>query len=100
MTIYDVTRNTTAWRIDPDIYEVYALAFSPNGEYLAVGGDDAQITFYRIGADLTEVKVISATGQVNSLAWSPDGSLISDGRQVWKIAQPGPEAQTRARDYV
>ena len=91
VTIYDVTRNTTAWRIDPDIYEVYALAFSPNGEYLAVGGDDERITFYRIGADLTEVKVISATGQVNSLAWSPDGSLISDGRQVWKIAQPVPE---------
>ena len=93
VTIYDVTRNTTAWRIDPDIYEVYALAFSPNGEYLAVGGDDERITFYRIGADITEMKVISATGQVNSLAWSPDGSLISDGRQVWKIvgAQPAPE---------
>ena len=93
VTIYDVTRNTTAWRIDPDIYEVYALAFSPNGEYLAVGGDDERITFYRIGADITEMKVISATGQVNSLVWSPDGSLISDGRQVWKIvgAQPAPE---------
>lgn len=93
VTIYDVTRNTTAWRIDTDIYKVYALAFSPNGEYLAVGGDDERITFYSIGADITEMKVISATGQVNSLAWSPDGSLISDGRQVWKIvgAQPAPE---------
>ena len=93
VTIYDVTRNTTAWRIDPDIYEVYALAFSPNGKYLAVGGDDERITFYRIGTDITEVKAISAMGQVNDLAWSPDGSLISDGRQVWKIvgAQPAPE---------
>ena len=100
VTIYDVTRNTTAWRIDLDIHEIYALAFSPKGEYLAVGGDDERITFYRIGADITEVKVISATGQVNSLAWSPDGSLISDGRQVWKIAQPVPEIGSEVNTTV
>ena len=87
VTIYDVSSNTTVWRIDPDIYEIYALAFSPNGEYLAVGGDDERITFYRIGADITKLKVISATGQVNDLAWSPDGNLISDGKKVWQITE-------------
>ena len=87
VTIYDVSSNTTVWRIDPDIYEIYALAFSPNGEYLAVGDDDERITFYRIGADITKLKVISATGQVNDLAWSPDGNLISNGKKVWQITE-------------
>ena len=80
-----MSRNTTVWQIDPDIYEIYALAFSPNGEYLAVGSDDERIIFYRIGTDVTRVKTISTTGKVNDLAWSPDGRLISDGKKVWQI---------------
>ena len=85
VTIYDMSRDTTVWRIDPDIHEIYALAFSPNGEYLAVGSNDERIIFYRIGTDITRVETISTTGQVNDLAWSPDGRLISDGKKVWQI---------------
>ena len=85
VTIYDMTSDRIVWQIDPDIYEVYALAFSPNGGYLAVGGADERITFYRIGTDITKVKVISAIGEVHGLAWSPDGTLISDGKKVWQI---------------
>jgi WD40 repeat protein len=71
------------WQIDSG--NVYAIAFSPNGEYLAFGDDDARITFYRIGANITREKVIAASGEVTDLAWSPDGTLISDGRTVWEI---------------
>ena len=85
VTIYNMNSSRTVWQIDPDIYEVYALAFSPDGEYLAVGGDDEKITFYRVGTDITKVKAILASGQVNDLAWSPDGNLISDGRKVYRI---------------
>ena len=84
VSIYNVSSSTKVWQIDHD-HDSYAIAFSPDGEYLAVGGDDERITLYRIRANITKEKVILASGKVRDLAWSPDGTLISDGRTVWEI---------------
>ena len=74
-----------------------AVTFSPDGAYLAVGHEKS-ITFYRMGqetisidSEIIKEKSIqaSASGAVYELAWHPDGSLISDGRKVYRtLLQP------------
>lgn len=71
------------------------VSFSPNGQYLAVGGGDRRITFYRMPPDvtienrITKEKVIQTSNEVTDLAWSPYGNLISDGKKVYRtLLQP------------
>ena len=86
VNIYNVGTRRVAWQINSG--NVYAIAFSPNGEYIALGDTDGVITFYRIGTNPTHVAEITASGEVLDLAWSPDGTLISDGRDVWNVNKP------------
>ena len=88
VNIYDMNSRRVAWQIPAG--NVYAIAFSPNGEYIALGDTEATITFYKIGANLTPVGEITASDEVLDLAWSPDGTMISDGRDVWNVTQPTP----------
>ena len=99
VTIYDVSSIRNVQQIDPDVFEVQALAFSPDGRYLAVGGYDPDaIIFYRIGTEeitrttqITREKTIQVSGEVHDLAWSPDGDLISDGRAVYRMLLRSPK---------
>lgn len=83
VNIYNVSTRSVAWQINSG--SVYAIAFSPNGEYIALGDNDGVITFYRIGTNLTHAAVITASDTVHDLAWSPDGTMVSDGRDVWNV---------------
>ena len=59
VNIYNVGTGRVAWQINSG--DVYAIAFSPNGEYIALGDDEATITFYRIGPNpLRQVGEITA----------------------------------------
>ena len=71
------------------------VSFSPDGQYLAVGGDNNAITFYRVPPEITignkiyTEKVIQTGYGVKDLAWSPYGNLISDGKKVYRtLLQP------------
>ena len=83
VNIYNVSNGSVAWQISSG--NVLAIAFSPNGEYIALGDTDETITFYKIGAHPTHVGQITASGMVFDLAWSPDGTMISDGKDVWNV---------------
>ncbi|RKU21633.1 hypothetical protein C6499_21790 [Candidatus Poribacteria bacterium] len=89
VNIYNVDTGRVEWQINSG--NVYAIAFSPNGEYIALGDNDGVITFYSIGTNPTHVGEITASGEVLDLAWSPNGTLISDGRDVWNVTQPTPD---------
>ena len=89
VNIYNMDTNRVAWQITSG--DVRAITFSPNGEYIALGDDEATITFYKIGANPTHVGEITASGEVLDLAWSPDGIMISDGRDVWNVTQQTPD---------
>ncbi len=90
VNIYDMTTSNVAWQLSSG--NVYAIAFSPNGEYIALGDGDGVISFYKIGTNPTLAAEITASGEVLDLAWSPDGTMISDGRDVWNVNQPNTTA--------
>jgi len=93
VNIYDVGTGRVAWQINSG--NVFATAFSPNGEYIAFGDIDGVITFYRIGTNPTHVAEIMASDTVYDLAWSPDSTMISDGKDVWNVNTPSaPIAET------
>lgn len=95
VNIYNVGTGRVAWQINSG--DVFAIVFSPNGEYIALGDIDGVITFYRIGTNPTHVAEITASDTVYDLAWSPDGTMISDGRNVWNVTQPAPDPPSTLR---
>lgn len=58
------------------------IAFSPDGELLAVGGDDPCIYIISVHTRAT-VHKIPVVGMVNSLAWHPSRNCLA-----WSTKQP------------
>ena len=72
--------STTDWSVqrnfDAPTAAIRHAAFSPDGELLAVGGDDACIFVFSVFARTTIAK-INVTGSVNALAWSPKRNVLA-----------------------
>jgi WD40 repeat protein len=58
----------------------YALAFSPNGALLAVGGESQEVSLWDVAeGDIAEPVLGGHTGLVVDLAFSPDGRRLAVG---------------------
>jgi len=71
---------------------ISAIAFSPDGKMLAVGGLNGYVTLWntathsRVGAPLpAEAGPASQSGDVDALAFSPDGKLLASGDEDGKV---------------
>jgi WD40 repeat protein len=65
------------------------IALSPNGKYLALGGNDKVARIWNIAQNKETFIYYGHSGYVMALAWSPDGSLLASGSvdrtiQVWQ----------------
>lgn len=86
--------------------DTWDLAFSPRGDRVAVGLHDGRLLIYSV-PDLTLVKTLSHPGQVNSVAYSPDGMYLAAGVAeaeggvvyLWNVEQGVLVRRTLAHPY-
>ena len=91
--VWDATTGQTllTYTQHGDRNQVYGLAWSPDGKYIASGGDDLTV---RIWAATTGQTMLIYRGHSNYLlqvAWSPDGKQIASSSQdgAVELWQPG-----------
>lgn len=74
-------RNTTDWTLVNTLTNatssLYSVVFSPNGDYIAYGGNDNNVYIHNTN-DWTLIETI-AGNRINSIAFSPDSDYIAYG---------------------
>ena len=90
--VWDATTGKTllTYAGNPSTSEAYALAWSPNGKWLASGGDDKLVSIWNATTGQTLVVFQGHTDVIWSVAWSPDGKEIASTSQdgtvrLWKV---------------
>jgi WD40 repeat protein len=73
---------------------VYAIAFSPDGNILASGGDDKKIRLWDLSTGQTGRQLIGHSSRIRSLTFSPDGHHLAsagdDGTvRLWGTTRGG-----------
>ncbi len=104
VTIWDVRNLTRHRTLQTRHHKVKAMAISPDGKYLATGGEDQTIRFWNL-EDATEEEDFSIKERNNvlALAYLPDGRRLvaaCDGRRVhcWDLQTK--EVLYELPDYV
>jgi WD40 repeat protein len=59
----------------------WGLAWSPDSQFWAIGNESGNVWVYNV--DGTEVAQLHNDGNVDTIAWSPDGSLLAGGNSIW-----------------
>lgn len=74
--------------------EIYCIAFSPDGKFIASGYRDGTINIWSVEKGIPFRTLIGHTRSVNAIAYSPDGRFLvsggSDGMmKIWDISTDG-----------
>jgi len=70
---------------------VHSVAFSPNDEYLASGGQDGTIKIWEVNTGRLLRTLRGHFGEVRSVDWSPNGQHLASGgddltARIWDAA--------------
>jgi WD40 repeat protein len=64
---------------------VHAVAFSPTGTVLAVGGENRTISMLVVDRDFENVSQLACAAGVRCLAWSPDSRFLASGGEDMRV---------------
>lgn len=92
LLLWDLGRGKLVWMFDEDQSQgVRSLAFSPQGDLLAVGTETGQIWLWPVGATYQTDILNDHQVPVGALAFSPDGGQLASGDDsgrlcLWEVA--------------
>ncbi len=79
ITLWDVAR-ATPLRTFRSRYDVWSIAFSPDGRILASEDKDLEVTLWNVETG-TVLRTLKQQSRVESIAFSPDGVTLASGGQ-------------------
>ena len=59
----------------------WGLAWSPDSQFWAIGNESGIVWVYNV--DGTLISKLQNAGNVDTIAWSPDGKLLAGGNSIW-----------------
>ncbi len=75
--VLEFSSGKMVWHSHQD-FQVWAVAISPNGKYLAAGAGDSSLRIYNVRSGQVAARIQSTPG-VGSVAFSPDGGYVAAG---------------------
>jgi len=99
--VYTVANGTlTEARTIPTRTPVSSVAYSPTGDYLAIGDNGRQVEVYERATWTAKIQGIWVfhTSKVTALSWSPNGSKLASGSLdenifIWDLTKPQERVQ-------
>ncbi|MBD2233212.1 WD40 repeat domain-containing protein [Phormidium tenue] len=90
LLLWDLKRGKLVWMFDEG-QSIRSLAFSPQGDLLAMGTESGQIWLWSVGSTYQADILDDHQAPVRALAFSPDGSQLASGDDsgrlcLWEVA--------------
>lgn len=91
--LYEAESGREIWSSGLHFGSLTTLAFSPDGDLLASGADDAVVVVSRVADGAVVRKFVGLSGKVRSLAWNTAGTALAGSSvggdvRVWNLTEP------------
>jgi WD40 repeat protein len=77
--VWEVTTGIRRWVGYAQPTRIRRVAWSPDGTYLASGGDDGSVCLWDASNGIVSASLQGHRGMVMSVLWSPDGTRLASG---------------------
>ncbi|MFN4258255.1 MAG: WD40 repeat domain-containing protein [Gemmataceae bacterium] len=85
--IFDLVKEREVCQLPGYHGKVYSIAFSPDNQTLAAGGEDGNVRLWNIDNSRLKTVLTGHEGGVLAVAFSPDGELLATGSEdrTWRL---------------